>query len=60
MKYIQKILDFNIDIKKLKSSHFAIVKEIKEWPKDDPNLYDFMLFVLIKYRVTQVPYIAGM
>ena len=41
MKYMQKISDFKFDIEKLKSTYFNIINQIKEWSKDDPNLYDF-------------------
>ena len=41
MKYLQKISDFKVDIQKLKLAYFDIIEIVKEWSKDDPNLYDF-------------------
>tara|TARA_Y100000590_G_scaffold10188_1_gene12519 strand:+ start:1688 stop:2263 length:576 start_codon:yes stop_codon:yes gene_type:complete len=41
MKYVQKISDFDLDIEKLKFAYFEILNQIKEWSRDEPNLYDF-------------------
>ena len=41
MKYLQKINNYKVDIKRLKAVYFNTIKKIIEWSKDDPNLYDF-------------------
>ena len=40
-KYIQKFDKFNFNIEKIKAEFLTIFYEIKEWSKDDPDLYDF-------------------
>ena len=41
MKYLQKISNFKVDIERLKHDYFNIIDQIKQWSKDDNNLYDF-------------------
>ena len=41
MKHIEKIEKFKLDIEKIKAEFLSIFYEIKNWSKDDPDLYDF-------------------
>ena len=41
MKYCEKITDYKVDIDKLKTVYCNTVKNLLEWSKDDPDLYDF-------------------
>ena len=41
MNHIEKIDKFKLDIEKIKAEFLSIFYEIKNWSKDDPDLYDF-------------------
>ncbi len=40
-KYVEKLDKFNFNIEKIKAEFLTVFYQIKNWSKDDPNLYDF-------------------